>query len=114
MRAYTCDITQHCWVRPEQLYATNIRQIRAIFKRARIIKDRNVYVVSDIDDSNYFQPLEKRCTLYRYYDFPELKALVFGKNKEEIDSAMLYSVEKIFCDTLPLKCFLLKIYLVFL
>ena len=81
-------------LRPEQLYATNIRQIRAIFKRARITKDRSVYIVSDIDDSNYFRPLEKQCTLYRYYDFPELKALVSGKNKEEIDSAMLYSVEK--------------------
>ena len=81
-------------VRSDKLYATSIRQIQVIFNRARITKDRNVYVVSDIDDSDYFQPLEKRCTLYRYYDFPELKALVCGNNKERIDSAMLYAVEK--------------------
>ncbi len=79
---------------PEKLYATNISQIRAIFKRAKITKNRNVYVASDINDSDYFQPLKKQYTLYRYYNFPELKALVSGKNKEKIDNAMLYSVEK--------------------
>ena len=79
---------------PEKLYATDIRQIRAIFKRARITKDRNVYVASDIDDTDYSRSLKKRCKLYQYHDFSELKALVSGKNGEKIDSAMLYSVEK--------------------
>ena len=79
---------------PEKLYATDIRQIRAIFKRARITKDRNVYVVSDSDDTDYFRSLKKRYALYRYYDFSELRALVSGRDKEKIDSAMLYSVEK--------------------
>ncbi len=93
---YACLCLQHgdTTVTPEKLYATSIRQIRAIFKRARITKDRTVYVISDIDDADYFEPLKKQCTLYRYYDFPELKALVSGKNKKRINSAMLYSVEK--------------------
>ncbi len=78
----------------EKLYAMDIRQIQAIFNRARITKDRNVYVASDINDADYFEPLKKQCKLYQYHDFAELKALVSSKNGEKVDDAMLYSVEK--------------------
>ncbi len=93
---YACLYLQYdnTKVTPEKLYASDIRQIRALFNRARITKNRTVYVISDIDDADYFEPLKKQCTLYRYYDFPELEALVSDKNKKRIDSAMLYSVEK--------------------
>ena len=79
---------------PEKLYATNIRQIQAIFNRARITKNTTVYVISDDGNSDYFDPLKKQCRLYQYHDFPELKALVSRKNGKKVDHAMLCSVEK--------------------
>ena len=79
---------------PEKLYATDIRQIRATFDRAKITRDRNVYVASDISDNDHFETLKKQYKLYQYHDFSELKALVSGKNGEKIDSPMLHLVEQ--------------------
>ena len=78
----------------DEVYATDISQIRKIMNRARI-KRNAIYIASNIDDFAYFNSLEKRYKkLYRYSDFPELKALISGDNGRLTDNAMLHSVEK--------------------
>ena len=50
--------------------------------------------MTDIKDPHYFDFLKKDYVVYQYFDFPELKALIFNEKVAEIDNAMLYSVEK--------------------
>ena len=57
-------------------------------------KGCRIYIMSDIYDHHYFDFLKKDYTIYRYFDFPSLEALVSKNNNCEIDNAMLYSVEK--------------------
>ena len=74
-------------------YGANPNNLRRISKHA-IPKGSIIYLMSDITEPHYFDFLNKNYTVYRYFDFPELKALVINKDKKEIDNAMLYSVEK--------------------
>ena len=62
--------------------------------RQMVTKGMRIYIMSDIRDPGHFSFLEKDYIVYRYYDFPELKALISGGSGQEIDNAMLYSVEK--------------------
>ena len=74
-------------------YSTNRHHLKNIIKYA-IPKNSIIYVMADIKDPHYFDFLKKDYTVYRYFDFPELKALIFNEKVAEIDNAMLYSVEK--------------------
>ena len=66
--------------------------IRSIVKK-KIPKGMRIYIMTDITKPGYLSFLKKDYTVYRYYDFPELKNLVSG-DKSSVDNAMLYSVEK--------------------
>ena len=69
--------------------------LKHIINRNRsIYKGCKIYIMSDIQDRRYFDFLKKDYNVYRYFDFPELEALVSKNNDSEIDNAMLYSVEK--------------------
>ena len=57
-----------------------------------IPKGMRIYIMTDIKKPGYLNFLKKDYTVYRYYDFPELKNLV--SNGSSVDNAMLYSVEK--------------------
>ena len=87
---------------PEQLYMTDPRQIKKNLKRLGG-KNDTVYIISNISDPNYFKTLKKRYTLYQYHDFPELKALISGDNRQPINNALLYSVEKNILELAALK-----------
>ena len=78
---------------PHFNYAADPRQVRYIVRQT-VTKGMRIYIMSDIRDPGYFSFLEKDYVVYRYYDFPELKALISGGSGQEIDNAMLYSVEK--------------------
>ena len=78
---------------PHFNYAADPRQIESIV-RQMVTKGMRIYVMSDIRDPGYFSFLEKDYIVYRYYDFPELKALISDGNEQEVDNAMLYSVER--------------------
>ena len=78
----------------DEVYASDIFQIRKIMDRTNI-RRRAIYIMSDIDDFAYFDSLKERYKkLYRYSDFPELKALISGDNGQLTNNAMLHSVEK--------------------
>ena len=87
---------------PEQLYITDLRQIKENLKRFGG-KDNTVYIISNISDTNYFKTLKKHYTVYQYHDFPELKALVSGDNQQPINNALLHSVEKNILELAALK-----------
>ena len=72
--------------------ASSSSRIRNIIKQ-KIPKGMRIYIMTDITKPRYLSFLEKDYTIYRYYDFPELKKLVLG-GKSPVDNAMLYSVEK--------------------
>ena len=74
-------------------YGANQNNLRGILKHA-VPKGSVIYLMSDIIEPHYFDFLSKNYIVYRYFDFPELKALVSNIDKREIDNAMLYSVEK--------------------
>ena len=74
-------------------YSTNRHHLKNIVKYA-IPKTSIIYVMTDIKDPHYFDFLKKDYIVYQYFDFPELKALIFNEKVAEIDNAMLYSVEK--------------------
>ncbi len=74
-------------------YGANQNNLKRILKHA-IPEGSIIYLMSDITEPRYFDFLNKNYTVYRYFDFPELKALVINKDKKESDNAMLYSVEK--------------------
>lgn len=78
---------------PSIRYGTDPRNLKRIVERA-VPKGSTLYVMSDINNPRYFDFLKKNYTVYRYFDFAELRSLVSGTNKEQIDNAMLYSVEK--------------------
>ena len=63
-------------------YWQSSQHLKHIINRNRsVYKGCKIYIMSDIQDR-------------RYFDFPELEALVSKNNDSEIDNAMLYSVEK--------------------
>ena len=72
--------------------AASSSHIRHIIKK-KIPKGMRIYIMTDITKFGYLSFLEKDYTVYRYYDFLELKNLVSG-GKGLVDNAMLYSVEK--------------------
>ena len=72
--------------------AASESHIRSIVKQ-KIPRGMRIYLMTDIKKPGYLSFLKKDYTVYRYYDFPELKDLVSG-NKSPVDNAMLYSVEK--------------------
>ena len=74
-------------------YAANRNNLKRILKRA-VPKGSTIYLMSDIAEPHYFDFLNENYIVYRYFDFPELKALVSNEDKKESDNAMLYSVEK--------------------
>ena len=74
-------------------YGANQNNLRRILKHA-VPKGSIIYLMSDIAEPHYFDFLNENYIVYRYFDFPELKALVINEDKKEIDNAMLYSVEK--------------------
>ena len=74
-------------------YAANRNNLRRILKHA-VPKGSTIYLMSDIAEPHYFDFLNENYIVYRYFDFPELKALVINEDKKESDNAMLYSVEK--------------------
>ena len=78
---------------PRFNYAAHPRQVESIVRQI-VTKGMRIYIMSDIKDPEYFSFLEKDYVVYQYYDFPELKALISGGSGQEIDNAMLYSVEK--------------------
>ena len=75
------------------LYWNRPRNIKRIVGRV-VRKGGRIYIMSDIHDRYYFDFLKRDYVVYRYHDFPDLKASVSKNNKHEIDNAMLYSVEK--------------------
>ena len=78
---------------PHLKYAANTCHIKQLAKQA-IPKGSIIYIMSDISNPRYFDFLKKDYTVYQYHDFPELKALVLNDDTQEVDNAMLYSVEK--------------------
>ena len=78
---------------PDLEYASKPENISSVLERA-IPKGSKLYIMSDIQELDYFDFLKKDYQIYRYYDFPVLKQLVSGENRRRIDNAMLYSVEK--------------------
>ena len=78
---------------PYVRYASKPKNICAALKRA-IPQNSKLYIMSDIQDPNYFDFLKKDYQIYRYHDFPVLKQLVSGESGNPVDNAMLYSVEK--------------------
>ena len=80
---------------PENRYWTSHRHLKHIINHScSVYKGRNMYIMSDIQDRCYFDFLKKNYKVYRYFDFPDLEALVSKNNDCEVDNAMLYSVEK--------------------
>ena len=74
-------------------YGADRKNLRRILKHA-IPEGSIIYLMSDITDPHYFDFLNENYIVYRYFDFPKLKALVINEDKKESDNAMLYSVEK--------------------
>ena len=80
---------------PEYRYWNTRRHIKHIINYGRpSLKSRRIYIMSNIQDRRYFDFLKKDYNIYRYFDFPELEALVSKNNDYGVDNAMLYSVEK--------------------
>ncbi len=75
------------------LYGADQNNLSRILKHA-VPKGSIIYLMSDIAEPHYFDFLNEDYIVYRYFDFPELKALVINKDRKKIDNAMLYSVEK--------------------
>ena len=69
--------------RPEKILET---LSRVLAKGAR------VYVLTDEQDRNYFEILKQDYQIFRYFDFPELKAFVEGDHP---DNFFLYEIEKL-------------------
>ena len=59
-----------------------------------IAKGSQLYIMSDIHQSDFFDFLKSDYRVYRYHDFPNLKRLVSGEDDGKIDNVMLYLVEK--------------------
>ena len=78
----------------EYLYATDSHQIKNTIRRLRIPGKTKIYFMADIQNHDNLRLLKGYPNLYRYSDFPQLKALVSDKNRQAINNAMLYSVEK--------------------
>ena len=76
---------------PHFRQAASSSHIRSIV-RSLLPKGTIIYLMTDIKKPGYLSFLEKDYTVYRYYDFPELKNLVLDGSS--FDNAMLYSVEK--------------------
>ena len=74
-------------------HALKPKNICAVLERA-IPKSSRLYIMSDINNPNYFDFLKKDYQIYQYHDFPMLKRLVSGEDGTPVDNAMLYSVEK--------------------
>lgn len=74
-------------------FAASKRQIKAVLSYA-ISKGSRIYIMSDVQNPQHFDFLKEDYQVYRYYDFPQLNALVSGENGSEIDNVMLYLVEK--------------------
>ena len=74
------------------IQAASIANIKSMVRKI-IPKGMRIYLMTDIRKPVYFSFLEKDYTVYRYYDFPELKDLVSG-DTGQVDNAMLYSIEK--------------------
>ncbi|MBC6414212.1 MAG: hypothetical protein GDA45_04685 [Chromatiales bacterium] len=81
------------YYKPTIKYAASKSNIKRMVEQA-LPKKSIIYVMSDTADLNYFDFLRKDYTVYQYFNFPELKALVSCKNREQVDNAMLYAVEK--------------------
>jgi len=79
---------------PTYAYSTSRRQIKKTFTHLNIKKQTTVYMILDTPETKDYDSLKKYCQLYSYYDFPELRALISGDYGQEINYAMLYSVEK--------------------
>ena len=84
---YRTPLYNRYWNRPRHLKHI-IEWVKSPFK------DCIIYIMSDTHDPRYFDFLKKDHVVYRYFDFPELEALVSKNNNGGIDNAMLYSVEK--------------------
>ena len=74
-------------------FAASPKQIRTLLSYA-ISKGSRLYIMSDIEDLQYFDFLKEDYQVYRYHDFPELKRLVSGGKEGSIDNVMLSLVEK--------------------
>ena len=74
-------------------FGSNRLNLSSIIERM-IPKDSRIYIMSDIQQRDYFDFLKEDYIVYQYHDFPELKALVSGDNGKQVDNTMLYSVEK--------------------
>ena len=84
---YRTPLYNRYWNRP--------RHLKHIIKRVKLpFKGCIIYIMSDTPDPRYFDFLKKDHIVYRYFDIPELEALVSKNNGCGIDNAMLYSVEK--------------------
>ena len=85
---------------PAQVYAAAVRQIEATFyyfcviHKTDIIDKMAFYVISANRTSELPGFLKHHNKVYRYCDFPELKALISGAKESVINNALLYSVEK--------------------
>ena len=74
-------------------YGTDQRNLEHVVSQT-VPRKSIIYIMSDINDPHYFDFLRKDYTLYQYFDFPELSALVANEDQQKIDNAMLYAVEK--------------------
>ena len=74
-------------------YWTSPHHLKYIISRA-VPKGSRIYILSDLYNPNYFDYLKKDYIVCRYHDFPELHSLVSGNDAQQINNAMLYSVEK--------------------
>jgi len=78
---------------PNIRYGADRSNLKHIVEQA-LPKGSIIYIMSDIGDTHYFDFLRKDYTVYQYFDFPRLNALVTTTKNQKIDNAMLYSVEK--------------------
>ncbi len=74
-------------------FAASKKQIKSVLENS-ISKGSRLYIISDIHSPKFFNFLKSDYQVYRYYDFPNLRKLVSGKNGKTIDNEMLYLVEK--------------------
>ena len=96
-RYYACmharaSINDRDYEQPIFTFGSSRIQIKTVLNEA-VAKGSQLYIMSDIHQSDFFDFLKSDYQVYRYHDFPQLKQLVSGEDSV-IDNVMLYLVEK--------------------
>ena len=86
------SINDRDYEQPIFTFGSSRIQIKTVLNEA-VAKGSQLYIMSDIHQSDFFDFLKSDYQIYRYHDFPLLKRLVSGEDSA-IDNVMLYLVEK--------------------